>query len=134
MNKQLRRLALVTVLLLVSLVVASTYWQAWAAGGLQDRQDNAIERVIQFTIKRGLIVPESKKVTFAANRKERVAGQTLHFRRYPTLGLLAQTVGYSTASRSQSGLEESMNDYLTGSNTNLSTRGGASSTGSAAAR
>ena len=120
MNKQLRRLALVTVLLLVSLVVASTYWQAWAAGGLQDRQDNAIERVIQFTIKRGLIVPESKKVTFAANRKKRVAGQTLYFRRYPTLGLIAQTVGYSTASRSQSGLEESMNDYLTGSNTNLS--------------
>ena len=105
MNKQLRRLALVTVLLLVSLVVASTYWQAWAAGGLQDRQDNAIERVIQFTIKRGLIVPESKKVTFAANRKERVAGQTLYFRRYPTLGLaradgrLLDRVAFAVGSR-----------------------------------
>jgi peptidoglycan glycosyltransferase len=119
-NRQLRRLALVTMLMLVVLVGATTYWQAWAAGGLQDRQDNAIERVVQFTIERGLIVPESGKVTFAANRKQRVGGQTLFFRRYPTLGLAAQTVGYSTASRSQAGLEQSMNDYLTGSNTNLS--------------
>jgi peptidoglycan glycosyltransferase len=34
--------------------------------------------------------------------------------------MAAQTIGYSTASRSQAGLERSMNDYLTGSNTNLS--------------
>ena len=120
MNRQVRRLTLVTVLMLVVLIGASTYWQAWAAGGLQDRQDNAIERVVQFTIERGLIVPDGGKVTFAANRKQRVSGQTLFFRRYPTLGLAAQTVGYSTASRSQAGLEQSMNDYLTGSNTNLS--------------
>jgi peptidoglycan glycosyltransferase len=119
-NRQLRRLALVTVLMLVVLVGATTYWQAWAAGGLQDRQDNAIERVLQFTIQRGLIVPESGKVTFAANRKVRAKGQTFFFRRYPTRGLAAQTIGYSTASRSQAGLEQSMNDYLTGSNTNLS--------------
>lgn len=120
MNRQLHRLALVTVLMLVVLVGATTYWQAWAAGGLQDKQDNAIQTVIQFTIERGLIVPESGKVTFAANRRKRVAGQTFFFRRYPTLGLAAQTVGYSTAARSQAGLEQSMNDYLTGSATNLS--------------
>jgi peptidoglycan glycosyltransferase len=119
-NRQLRRLALVTVLLLVVLIGATTYWQAWAAGGLQDRQDNAIERILQFTIQRGLIVPENGKVVFAANHRVRVSGQTLFYRRYPTRGLAAQTIGYSTASRSQAGLEQSMNDYLTGSNTNLS--------------
>jgi penicillin-binding protein A len=119
-NRQLRRLSLVSVLMLVVLVGATTYWQAWAAPGLQDKQDNAIQTVIQFTIERGLIVPESGKVTFAANRRKRVSGQTFFFRRYPTLGLAAQTVGYSTAARSQAGLEQSMNDYLTGSATNLS--------------
>jgi penicillin-binding protein A len=119
-NRQLRRLSLVSVLMLVVLVGATTYWQAWAAGGLQDKQDNAIERVVQFSIERGLIVPESGKAIYAANRRKRVSGQTLFFRRYPTLGLAAQTVGYSTASHSQAGLEQSMNDYLTGSNTNLS--------------
>ena len=85
---------------------------------MQDRQDNAIQRVVQFTIARGLI--QSGKTTFATNKKVKHGGQTLYFRRYPQQGLAAQTVGYSTASRSQAGLERSLNDYLTGANTNLS--------------
>jgi peptidoglycan glycosyltransferase len=119
LNRQLNRLAIVSVLLLVALVVATTYWQAWAAAGLQDRQDNAIQRVVQFTIQRGLIETGPKAI-FAANKKKKASGQTLFFRRYPQHKLAAQTIGYSTASRSQAGLERSMNDYLTGSNTNLS--------------
>ena len=119
MNRQLTRLAIVSVLLLVALVVGTTYWQTWAAGGLQARQDNAIQRVVQFTIRRGLIETGPKAI-FAANKARKVNGQTLYFRRYPQHKLAAQTIGYSTASRSQAGLERSMNDYLTGSNTNLS--------------
>jgi peptidoglycan glycosyltransferase len=120
MNRQLNRLAVVSIVLLVALVVATTYWQTWAAGGLQDRQDNAIQRVVQFAVARGLIQGAGGNTTFAANKKVKESGQTLYFRRYPQHGLAAQTVGYSTASRSQAGLEQSMNDYLTGSNTNLS--------------
>ncbi len=120
MNRQLNRLAIVAVLLLVALVVATTYWQTWASAGLQDRQDNAIQRVVQFTIARGLIESNGKQAIFAANKQRKVSGQTLYFRRYPQHTLAAQTIGYSTASRSQAGLERSMNDYLTGSNTNLS--------------
>ena len=48
-------------------------------------------------------------------------GRTLYFRRYPTRGLAAHIVGYSTQVRSRTGLERSMNDFLTGSNANLST-------------
>src|SRR5439155_11891465 len=40
--------------------------------------------------------------------------------KYPQHKLAARTIGYSTQSRSQAGLERSMNDYLTGANTNLS--------------
>ena len=119
MNRQLNRLAIVSVLLLVALVVATTYWQTWASAGLQDRQDNAIQRVVQFTIQRGLI-ESGPNAIFAANKTKKASGQTLFFRRYPQHKLAAQTIGYSTASRSQAGLESSMNDYLTGSNTNLS--------------
>ncbi len=118
MNRQLNRLALVSIALLVVLVVATTYWQTWATAGLQDKQDNAIQRVVQFTIARGLI--SGGRDVFATNRKQKRSGQTLYFRRYPQHGLAAQTVGYSTASRAQAGLERSMNDYLTGANTNLS--------------
>jgi peptidoglycan glycosyltransferase len=119
-NRQLNRLAVVAVILLTALIVATTYWQAWAAGDLKAKQDNAIQRVVQFTIARGLILGADGKTVLAANTKKKVSGNTLYFRRYPEHGLAAQTVGYSTASRSQSGLEESLNDYLTGSNTNLS--------------
>ena len=55
MNRQITRLALTGVGLIVALVVATTYWQAWAAGDLADRQDNQIKLVAQFTIKRGEI-------------------------------------------------------------------------------
>jgi penicillin-binding protein A len=120
MNRQLNRLAIAAMVLLVSLVVGTTYWQAWAAGDLSARQDNAIERVVQFTIQRGLIEGPTRSLLFARNTRKKAGGQTLYFRKYPLHKLAAQTVGYSTASRAQAGLERSMNDYLTGSNTNLS--------------
>jgi peptidoglycan glycosyltransferase len=119
-NRQLNRLAVAAIVLLVALIVATTYWQTWASAGLQDRQDNAIQRVVQFTIARGLIQSANGRATFATNTKKKQAGQTLYFRKYPQHGLAAQTVGYSTTSRSQAGRERSMNDYLTGANTNLS--------------
>ncbi|MBA2384038.1 MAG: hypothetical protein H0V68_05170 [Actinobacteria bacterium] len=121
MNRQITRLALTGVGLIVSLVVATTYWQAWAAGDLADRQDNQIERVAQFTIKRGEIIGTSPRRVLARNRSEKVGGRTLYFRRYPQGALTSHVVGYSTQSRSRAGLERSLNDYLTGSNANLST-------------
>jgi peptidoglycan glycosyltransferase len=57
----------------------------------------------------------------ADNVRRRVGGQTLYFRKYPQRGLAAHIVGYSTQVRSRAGLEASENDFLTGSNTNLST-------------
>jgi peptidoglycan glycosyltransferase len=120
MNRQIARLALVGLGLMAALIVATTYWQTWATAGLADRQDNEIQRVAQFSIKRGLIRAADGTI-LATNRKKRVAGQTLYFRRYPQHGLFAHIVGYSTQSRSRSGLEASENDYLTGSNANLHT-------------
>jgi len=120
MNRQIARLALVGLGLVAALIVATTYWQTWATAGLADRQDNEIQRVAQFSIKRGLIRAADGTI-LATNRERRVAGQTLYFRRYPQHGLFAHIVGYSTQSRSRSGLESSENDYLTGSNANLHT-------------
>jgi penicillin-binding protein A len=119
-NNQINRLALVAVILITALIVATTYWQAWAAGSLAAKQDNAIELVSQFQVSRGLILASDGKTVIAANRKKRRSGQTFFFRRYPLGGFAAQTVGYSTSAFSQTGLEESLNDYLTGSTTNLS--------------
>jgi peptidoglycan glycosyltransferase len=120
MNAQIRRLFFVFAALFVALVAMSTYW-LWKAPDLEARRGNPQLVVRQVTIKRGLIYAANGKTIFATNRKRRVQGRTWYLRRYPTEGLVAATVGYSTIERSRTGLEESLNDYLTGSNANLRT-------------
>jgi peptidoglycan glycosyltransferase len=117
-NKQITRLAAVSTVLLAILIAATTYWQTWAAPGLAARQDNAVKRVAQFTVKRGTIVA-SDGTRLAWNVRKRIKGQTFYFREYPHDGLFAQTVGYATQGRSRSGIERELNAELTGSDTNL---------------
>jgi peptidoglycan glycosyltransferase len=120
-NRQITRVAVMSMVLLAALIIGTTYWQAWAAPGLADRQDNSIQRVAEFQIDRGKILAADGRTVLADNVKRRVDGKDLYFRRYPQHGLAAHLVGYSTTVRSRAGLEASENDFLTGSNTNLST-------------
>jgi peptidoglycan glycosyltransferase len=121
MNKQIVRLTQVALVLVGVLVVMTTYWQTWAAAGLADRQDNAIRRVHEFSIDRGLVFSFEPRKRLARNRERVIDGRNLYFRRYPYGPLTAHVVGYSTVGRSRTGLERSLNDYLTASNANLST-------------
>ncbi len=121
MNRRIIRLTYVSLALLGALVVMTTYWQTWAAPALAERQDNAIRRVAEFSIDRGAIVSGSPFRRLARNVSRDVDNRTLFFRRYPQGELAAHVVGYSTAARSRTGLERSLNDYLTSSNANLST-------------
>jgi peptidoglycan glycosyltransferase len=120
-NRQISRVAIASLVLLASLIVATTYWQTWAPGGLADRQDNAIQRVAQFEVRRGVILAADRRTVLAANRKVKVGDKTLYFRIYPTHGFASQVVGYSTQTRSRAGLEREENAYLTGANKNLGT-------------
>jgi penicillin-binding protein A len=121
MNKQIIRLTYLALALVGALVVMTTYWQTWAAAGLADRQDNAIKRVADFSVDRGLIWSGQPRKRLARNVERQLDRRTLFFRRYPQGGLVAHLVGYSTAGRSRSGLERSLNDYLTAANADLST-------------
>ena len=121
MNRQISQVALVALVLLASLIVATTYWQTWASAGLAAREDNEIQRVAEFSIDRGLIYSSNGKTVLAANVEKKVGGQTLFFRTYPNHGLASQVVGYSTQSRARAGLERSENSYLTGANADLGT-------------
>jgi peptidoglycan glycosyltransferase len=120
MNRQITKLAVASLILLAALIVATTYWQTWASAGLAEKQDNAIQRVAQFRIKRG-VIRAADGTLLATNVRRKAGGQTLYFRRYPTRGLFAHLVGYSTQVRARSGLEQSENAYLTSSNANLGT-------------
>jgi peptidoglycan glycosyltransferase len=118
MNLQLTRVARVAMGLIVALVVATTYWQTWARPGLAARQDNEIQRVREFEVRRGLILAPGR--VLARNRVEKRRGKTYYFRRYPQGKLAADVVGYSTISRSRAGLEKSLNGILTGTDRALS--------------
>jgi peptidoglycan glycosyltransferase len=120
-NRQISRLALVSLVLLAAPIVATTYWQTWASTGLAARQDNEIQRVAQFEVRRGVIYAGDRKTVLAANRKVERGGQTLYFRTYPTHGFASQAIGYSTQRRSRAGLEREENAYLTASNKNIDT-------------
>jgi peptidoglycan glycosyltransferase len=120
-NKQVSHIGIAALVLLAALIVGTTYWQTWANAGLANRQDNEIRLVAQFSIKRGRIYAADGKTLVAANVLTRRGSQTLYFRRYPTGPIFSDVVGYSTQTRNRTGLEESYNDYLTGSNANLDT-------------
>lgn len=120
MNSQIRHLFLGLAALFAALVGMSSYW-LWRAPELEARQGNPTLVVRQVKIERGLILASDGKTELAANRSEEVRGDTWFLRRYPTEKLVAQTVGYSTLERSRAGLEQALNDFLTGSNANLKT-------------
>jgi len=119
MNHQIVRLMYVALGLVAVLVVMTSYWQAWAAPSLAARQDNAIKRVAEFSIDRGLVFSFGPRKRLARNVERDVDGEALFFRRYPQGPLAAHVVGYSTVGRSRTGLERSLNDYLTGATGNL---------------
>ena len=77
MNQQISRVAIVSLLLLASLIAATTYWQVWAAPGLSARQDNAIQLVAQFQIRRGLIYASDGKTVLAENVAKKSGSSTL---------------------------------------------------------
>jgi penicillin-binding protein A len=118
MNARVRLLALSSLIMLVALIVASTYWQAWAAGDLANKNDNAIRQISEFTIDRGRILAADGTV-LARNRVVHTNNRTYYYRRYPLGALTAAAVGYATQNRSRTGLERSASDYLTGADQSL---------------
>ncbi len=120
MNTSITRVAIFALLLLTAVVAATTYWQTWAVGGLNERQDNAIQRVAQLTVKRGRIFAADGTL-MATNVEKKVGDRTLYLRTYPTGRLLSNVVGYSTQAHSRTGLERSENDYLTAANSGINT-------------
>ena len=124
MNAQVRRLFFVLVGLFVALIAMTTYW-LWKAPDLEARQGNPQLIVQQLDDRpRARSSPPTGGRASPANRKVRKKqlGRTWYLRTLSDgRARGAHAVGYSTIERSRTGLEESMNDYLTGSNANLDT-------------
>ena len=118
MNTQLRHLAVFATALVAVLVVATTYWQSWAAGGLAAKQGNNVQLVSQLRIDRGTIfASDGTRLAWSVPHKK--DGMTTYSRKYPHSGAFSQVVGYATREQTLTGLEQSLNNFLTGSSTNL---------------
>ena len=118
MNKQLRHVTVVALVLLAVLIGFTTYWQSWAAGGLANRQGNAVQLVAQLQIDRGTIyAADGTRLAWSVPHKK--GGLTTYSRKYTSNGAFAQLLGYATTGQTETGLELSLNNYLTGSNTSL---------------
>jgi penicillin-binding protein A len=122
MNAQIGRLFFVLVTLFVAVIGMATWW-LWKAPDLEARRGNPTLLVRQLTIERGKIFAADGRTLLARNRvvRKKNLGVTWYLRFYPHGQLAAHPVGYSTIERSRTGLEKSLNDYLTGSNANLDT-------------
>ena len=118
MNKQLRHLSVFALVLLAVLIVSTTYWQTWAKADLAARKENSITNIERLTIDRGKILAADGTV-LADNRKTHKHGLTTYTRHYPQNDLASQVIGYATNAGTTTGLEQSLDDYLTGANTNL---------------
>jgi peptidoglycan glycosyltransferase len=118
-NTQLRHISVIALVLLAVLIGSTTYWQTWARAGLADRKDNSVSIINRLTVDRGKILASDGTV-LANNRSHRKKGLTIFTRHYPQNDLAPQVIGYSTSAGTTTGLEASLDDYLTGANTNLS--------------
>ena len=118
MNRQISTVAVGCLVLLASLILATTYWQTWAKADLAARKGNSVSLIERLTVDRGKILAADGTV-LANNRKSRKHGLTFFTRHYPQNDLAPQVVGYATNAGTTTGLEQSLDDYLTGANTNL---------------
>ena len=119
MNKQLRHVAVVGTALIAALIVATTYWQSWASAELANRQGNAVQLVAQLQVDRGTIfAADGTRLAWSVPRHDK--GLTTYSRRYQPDGAWAQVLGYATPGQTQAGLELSLNPFLTGSSTSIS--------------
>ena len=109
MNRPIRRLFIVTVLLFASLAGMLGYHQVVQAERLAENPYNTRKVFAQMRIERGLILSDDK-AELSANRLE----DDLYYRIYPGGDLAPHVTGYSSATYGQTGLERSQNDYLTG--------------------
>jgi peptidoglycan glycosyltransferase len=117
-NRQLRHISVVALILLAVLIGATTYWQTWAKADLAARKDNSVAVINRLTVDRGKFIAGG--AILATNRKHRKHGLTTYTRHYTANDLAPQVIGYSTKVGTTAGLEQSLDDFLTGANTNLS--------------
>ncbi|MEP6480891.1 MAG: penicillin-binding protein 2 [Rhodoglobus sp.] len=110
MNKELRRISAVVLVMFVSLFVSTSIIQVVSADGLRGDGRNARTLYASYSAERGAILVADAPVAASAPAPDEYKFQ----RTYPQGPLYAPVTGYFTLNQGNTGLEGSLNDYLSG--------------------
>ena len=110
MNKELRRVSFVVLAMFVALLVSSTYITAFQADSLRADSRNYRRLLASYSAQRGPILVAGQPVAQSVPVDDVYEFQ----RTYPDPQVYAPVTGYYTLGQGSRGIEDSMNDYLTG--------------------
>ena len=114
MNKAISRIFVVGVVLFVALVVNLTWIMVVRAGWFEDRPENKRSIAKELKIKRGELLGFDGSVIAGSSRRS-----GYYFRDYPQGTFAPQLLGYDSVRYGRSGIEQQLNDVLTGKATDL---------------
>ena len=114
MNNAISRIFIVGVILFVALIVNLTWIMAGRAQWFADRPENKRGIAKEMKIKRGDILGYDGSTIAGALRRS-----GYYYRDYPQGTLAPQLVGYDSVRYGRSGIEQELNDELTGQSTDL---------------
>ena len=111
MNRELKRVSTIVLLMFVSLFISSSVIQVVTADNLQADGRNVRTLYASYSAERGPILVNGEPIAFS----EPADDEFKFLRVYPQGELYAPITGYLTLNQGSTGLESSLNDYLSGS-------------------
>ncbi len=118
MNRSIRRVSVVVLLMVVALLINVNWVQAFQAGSLSRRPDNQRVRLAEYSRERGSILVDGEAVARSAPTSDALK----YLRRYPGGPEYAPLTGYYSIRYGASGIEATQNPSLSGSDDRLFVR------------
>ena len=115
MNVRIRRVALGLVVLFGALFVNLNIIQVWQADSLREDPRNARGLIAEYELARGSIVVGERADSEAIARSDDTGGRLRYQRSYPEGSRYAHVTGFYSYIYGRSEIEQSFNDFLTGS-------------------
>lgn len=110
MNRQLRRVSTIVLVMFLSLFVSASVIQVAAAGSLRDDGRNVRTLYASYSAERGPILVNGVPIAYSVP----VDSEFSFLRVYENGPLYAPVTGYLTLNQGSTGLEAELNDYLSG--------------------